>query len=52
MSYLHKLTREEHGQDLAEYGLLAAFISITAVVTVRALGPLVTPLYEKVQNAF
>lgn len=48
MSTLHKLIADEMGQDLTEYGLLAAFLSIAAVVTVRTIGPLIVPLYERV----
>ena len=52
MKCLRKLAHDERGQDLTEYGLLAAFISIAATVTVRAIGPLVTPLYERVHSVF
>jgi Flp pilus assembly pilin Flp len=44
--------RAEDGQDMVEYGLLAAFISIVSVLTVRAFGPLITPFYDRVQAAF
>ena len=42
---------EEVGQDLVEYGLLAAFISISAIATLRLLGPLVAALWEVILNA-
>ncbi len=32
------LTRDEAGQDLAEYGLLVALIAIVAVIGVTAFG--------------
>jgi Flp pilus assembly pilin Flp len=50
LTYFKKFLREEDGQDLVEYGLLAAFISIAAIVTVRAIGPLVHALYVPVRN--
>ena len=50
MKALMHLLRDESGQDLVEYGLLAAFISIVTVGTLRVLGPLIVPLYERVQG--
>jgi Flp pilus assembly pilin Flp len=49
MKSLHGFVRKDDGQDLVEYALLASFISIVAVVTIRAIGPLVRVLYENVQ---
>ena len=51
METLKKFFREEDGQDMVEYGLLAAFISIVAIATLRAIGPLVNQVYVNVQNA-
>ena len=51
MNILLQLFREEDGQDMIEYGLLASFISVVAVLSVRAIGPLVDALYVTVQNA-
>ncbi len=48
---LRNLFKDEKGQDLIEYGLLASFISIAALVTIRLLGPLIVPLYEAIQAA-
>ena len=44
------LVRDE-GQDTVEYGLLAAFISIFALIAIKAIGPLVNSLYESVKKA-
>ena len=44
--------KNEDGQDMVEYGLLAAFISIVAVLIIQAIGPLVNDLYQKVKDAF
>lgn len=52
MRFLMRFARNEEGQDLTEYGLLACFISIVAVVTVRNIGPLVDALYQVVEAAF
>jgi len=51
MRFLKKLIREEQGQDMVEYALLAAFISIVAIVTIRNIGPLVDAVYQNVQSA-
>ncbi len=51
MNILLQFLREEDGQDMIEYGLLASFISVVAVLSVRAIGPLVDALYVTVQNA-
>ena len=48
---LRNLFRDEKGQDLIEYGLLASFVSIAALATVRLIGPLIVPLYEAIQAA-
>jgi len=44
------LVRDE-GQDTVEYGLLAAFISIFALIAIKAIGPLVNSLFENVKKA-
>ncbi len=51
---VHLLTRialDDRGQDIMEYGVLAAFISIAAVATVRIIGPLLLPLFALVAAA-
>jgi Flp pilus assembly pilin Flp len=47
---LSKLRRED-GNDMIEYALLAAFISIVAIAALQAIGPLVLALYQNVQAA-
>jgi Flp pilus assembly pilin Flp len=39
------------GQDLIEYGLLGAFISVVSILAIQAIGPLVNDLYVAIQNA-
>ena len=51
MNYLHRFVREEDGQDMVEYALLAAFISIVAIAALRLIGPLVNGIYVRVQGA-
>jgi Flp pilus assembly pilin Flp len=48
---LKRLFKNEKGQDMVEYALLASFISIVAIATLRLIGPLVTAIYVRVQTA-
>ena len=51
MKFFSRLIHEEDGQDMVEYALLAAFISIVAIITIRNIGPLVNAIYVRVQAA-
>ena len=46
-----KLMRDEKGQDMVEYALLASFISIVAIATLRLIGPLVDGIYQDIEDA-
>jgi pilus assembly protein Flp/PilA len=48
---LAKLTRDEEGQDMIEYALLAALISIVAIVMILAIGPYIQNTFRDVANA-
>ena len=48
---LFRLIRDEKGQDMVEYALLASFISIVAIATLRLIGPLVNTIYVAIQTA-
>jgi len=45
MNTFIRLLREDSGQDMVEYGLLSALISIVAVATLMTIGPLVSYLF-------
>ena len=45
------LGREEEGQDIIEYALLAAFISIVAWLILQNIGQDVQQMYSNVQTA-
>ena len=47
---LLELYRNEKAQDMIEYALLGSFISVVAIIAVRAIGPLVTALYENIRD--
>jgi pilus assembly protein Flp/PilA len=47
---LLRLVREDDGQDLIEYALLAAFISLAAVAAITQLGTAINNIYTKISN--
>jgi pilus assembly protein Flp/PilA len=47
---VHRFVREEAGQDLIEYALLAGFISLAAVAAITAVGTALNTLYTNVQG--
>lgn len=38
VAFIHRLQRHDEGQDLLEYGMLAALIAIVALGAVQAVG--------------
>ena len=46
----NRFVREEEGQDIIEYALLAAFISVVAWTIIQSIGSDVTTLYTAVQT--
>jgi Flp pilus assembly pilin Flp len=48
---ISRFLHEDDGQDMVEYALLASFISIVAIVAIRAIGPLVRTIYQNIQAA-
>jgi pilus assembly protein Flp/PilA len=48
---LKKLFKDERGQDMIEYALLAAFISIAAITIISALKQPIVTIYTKIQTA-
>jgi len=51
IEHIGRFVRDESGQDLIEYGLLALFISVVAIVTLKLIAPLIAPFYSAVINA-
>jgi pilus assembly protein Flp/PilA len=45
-----RFVREDEGQDLIEYALLAAFISLAAVLAIQSLGSAVNDVYTRVSS--
>ena len=52
MRLLAILLREEEGQDLMEYALLASLIAMVSVAVVRSIGPKILAYYVAVNSAF
>jgi pilus assembly protein Flp/PilA len=46
-----RFVREEAGQDIIEYSLLAAFISISGYLILTNIGTSVNSIYTRVQTA-
>jgi Flp pilus assembly pilin Flp len=45
-----RFVREDEGQDLIEYALLAAFIALVAVVMIISVGTGVNLIYEQINT--
>ena len=48
---VERLTNREEGQDMVEYALLAALISIVAIAIIILVGPYLKDLFQDVVNA-
>ena len=51
MNRLKRLIRGRSGQDMVEYGLLAALLSIVTVSALIYFGPALKPAYYRLQDA-
>jgi Flp pilus assembly pilin Flp len=51
MKHLTNFLRDDRGQDMVEYGLLGAFISIVAIATLRLIGPHIERIFEEIELA-
>jgi Flp pilus assembly pilin Flp len=51
MRHIQRFLRNDGGQDIIEYALLAAFISIVSLATIKLIGPLVSNVYGTIQTA-
>jgi pilus assembly protein Flp/PilA len=49
-SLLVRFTREDQGQDLIEYALLAGFISLVAVLAITNVGTGVNAVYTNIDS--
>ena len=51
IALLKKLHRDESGQDIIEYVLIAAFITVAAMATIPLVGSKVTSYWTKLNTA-
>jgi len=49
--HLRRLAADDRGADMMEYGLIAAIISIAALVALMAIGPIVGQLWDQIAGA-
>lgn len=47
---MRDLARDDEGQDIVEYALLAAFIAIVAAVILVNIAPLIEDIYTQIQE--
>ena len=50
MTYLKRFLIEDDGQDMVEYGLLAAFIAVAAIIAIQALGDQISTVFENIKT--
>ena len=48
---LRNLVVREEGQDLVEYALLAALLSIVSIASLQILGPTISTVWDKINTA-
>ena len=51
MKWFNKFLRDEEGQDIIEYALLAFLISIFAIAIIRLIGPQLNIIYQGIGDA-
>jgi pilus assembly protein Flp/PilA len=52
MSTLMRLVKEEHGQGMAEYGLILAGVACLVMVALFALGPTISNKFNAINDQF
>jgi pilus assembly protein Flp/PilA len=51
--FLRRFVRADHGQDLVEYGVLAALIAVVAIAAITTLGTQIrVVLWQTIANNF
>jgi pilus assembly protein Flp/PilA len=51
MNTVKNFIKQEDGQDLVEYALLAALLSIVSIAALKALGPQIAATWDKITAA-
>ena len=50
MRPLQEFIRNEDGQDMVEYALLASLVAVASVAALKTLGPKIAAFYNRVGN--
>jgi pilus assembly protein Flp/PilA len=45
-----RFVRDDHGQDLIEYAILAGFIALVAIVAITSVGSSVNTVFTNIEN--
>lgn len=51
MELVNRIVREEEGQDLIEYALIAGFISVICYLAIQATGTSISGVWDDVSTA-
>jgi Flp pilus assembly pilin Flp len=51
IAHFERIVREEEGQDIIEYALIAGFISVMAWALLQATGQSIQGVWTKISNA-
>ena len=51
MKALKNFIVREEGQDLVEYALLAALLSIVSIIALQSLGPVIADVWTQIETA-
>ena len=51
MNAVKNFIKQEDGQDLVEYALLAALLSIVSIAALKALGPKIAATWNTIEGA-
>jgi Flp pilus assembly pilin Flp len=51
LAHIRRLAADDRGGDMMEYGLIAAIISIAALVALMAISPIIGRLWDLVATA-
>jgi pilus assembly protein Flp/PilA len=52
LTLVRKFRRDESGQDLIEYALIAALIALAAVTTIGAVGTKINSIFTTISTSF
>ena len=48
---IKNLFKDERGQDMVEYALLASFIAVACIAILQVVGPAIIAIFQQIVNA-